>query len=94
MSVKRLNYRAIPAPRRKNSAYKAAARLRQELQLNPALTDKQKAAINAKLKRLSKWAAGKLDAGEPIPPTPAPEPAGTNHEVVVSETVEVEANNS
>lgn len=87
MSVKRLNYLQIPVGQRRTMAKQARAQIKMAMNNNPAMTADDKAKYVERLDKLAKWEAGTLAVSEQ--PTPSLV-AGTNHEVVVSESVSVE----
>ncbi len=74
MARKHLTYLDIPPVRRRATASKTIARLKESMG-NPILTTDQQAAIASKIEHLNKWASGTL-------PT-------TEHAVEVSESVSV-----
>jgi chorismate mutase len=74
MAQKHLTYLDIPANRRRITAAKNLARLKESVG-NPALTPEQLEAIKNRINHLHQWASGTIP--------------NTEHSVEVTETVEV-----
>lgn len=74
MAHKHLTYLDIPAARRRATASKTIAQLKESLG-NPILSEEQKSTLAERIDRVNKWASGTLPS--------------TSHVVEVRESVEV-----
>jgi len=92
MAIKHLDYRAIPRTRRREQAARATAKMREMLQLNPAMTQEQRDAVEARIKHLESWVDGSLEPQPaPLMVAPAEPPAEPeHHEVVVEEELGID----
>ena len=63
MAIKYLTYKSIPRDRRKAIAAAKTARLKESMVL--AVTEEQRAAVQAEIDRLTTWVNGTLPVVEP-----------------------------
>jgi len=63
MAVNHKNYLSIPTVRRRATASKSLAQLRDSLG-NPVLTEEQRANVLERINRINQWAAGTLPTND------------------------------